>query len=94
MSQPARALRAVPADSVVTGPATGWEPPVPLTAARTLPAFPVDALPGWVGDQIIAPTHTTEEPKIHGINHADVCVTARVLTAGNHAGKTMEIIVA
>ncbi|MEU3274522.1 YfjI family protein [Saccharomonospora sp. NPDC006951] len=60
MNQPARPLRVVPTEG--EGPASGWEPPVPLTAARQLPAFPVDALPSWVGEQVSAVAEATQTP--------------------------------
>jgi hypothetical protein len=36
--------------------------PVPLSARRLLPPFPVDALPGWVGDQVAAVSEATQTP--------------------------------
>jgi replicative DNA helicase len=36
--------------------------PVPLSARRLLPPFPVDALPGWVGDQVAAVAEATQTP--------------------------------
>ncbi|GAA4377357.1 hypothetical protein GCM10023088_37100 [Actinomadura verrucosospora] len=39
-----------------------WEPPVPLGARQRLPAFPADALPGWVGAQVTAVAEFTQTP--------------------------------
>jgi len=39
-----------------------WDPPTPLSARRTLPPFPVDALPGWVADQVAAVAEFTQTP--------------------------------
>ncbi len=42
---------------------TGWDgEPVPLSARRLLPPFPVDALPGWLGDQVAAVAEFTQTP--------------------------------
>jgi len=41
----------------------GWEAdPTPLRARRLLPPFPVDALPGWVAEQVIAVAEFTQTP--------------------------------
>ena len=39
-----------------------WETPAPLTRAKQLPAFPTDALPGWVKDYVEAVAHFTQTP--------------------------------
>jgi hypothetical protein len=39
-----------------------WEPPVPLTARRLLSAFPVDAMPDWMADYILAVAEFTQTP--------------------------------
>lgn len=60
-----RSLRVVPnsPDEPPFDPAVlGWEPPVPLTAVRSLPPFPLDALPGWVADQVAAVAETFQTP--------------------------------
>jgi replicative DNA helicase len=63
MSQPARSLRVVSdAEKRDSGPPSEWEPPVPLSAAHALPAFPVDALPAWVGEQVGAVAEATQTP--------------------------------
>jgi replicative DNA helicase len=49
------------ADTATTGP-HGWQPPIPLGAASTLPAFPVDVLPGWVGEYVAAVATATQTP--------------------------------
>ena len=41
---------------------TPWGPPVPLTAHRLLPPFPVGSLPPWVGDQVDALAEFTQTP--------------------------------
>ncbi|HVQ91513.1 MAG TPA: YfjI family protein [Mycobacteriales bacterium] len=45
-------------------PAAGeWEAePVPLSARRLLPPFPVDTLPAWLGDQVAAVAEFTQTP--------------------------------
>jgi replicative DNA helicase len=59
-------LRSIPnppdAPELVEPALLGWEPPVPLTAVRALPAFPLDALPGWVADQVAAVAETFQTP--------------------------------
>ncbi|MGH8880949.1 MAG: YfjI family protein, partial [Stackebrandtia sp.] len=39
-----------------------WEPPIPLTGHRAVPAFPVDALPGWVADMVAGVAEFTQTP--------------------------------
>lgn len=39
-----------------------WDSPVPLGQARALPLFPVDALPGWLGDMVAAAAEETQTP--------------------------------
>lgn len=41
---------------------SGWEEPVPLGACRQLPVFPVDALPGWVAEEVAAVAEFTQTP--------------------------------
>lgn len=60
MSQPARALHAITADHPSTG--VGWEPPMPIAATGTLPAFPVDALPHWLAQKVAAVAEATQTP--------------------------------
>jgi replicative DNA helicase len=40
----------------------GWAPPVPFGVAGELPAFPVEDLPGWLGDYVAAVAITTQTP--------------------------------
>jgi replicative DNA helicase len=40
----------------------GWTPPIPLGATGTLPAFPVEVLPGWLGDYVTAVATATQTP--------------------------------
>lgn len=44
-----------------TGP-DAWDTPVPLGESRALPAFPTDALPGWLGDMVSAVAEETQTP--------------------------------
>jgi hypothetical protein len=40
----------------------GWEPPVPLGVAGEVPAFPVEVLPGWLGEYVAAVATATQTP--------------------------------
>jgi hypothetical protein len=40
----------------------GWESPVPFGAAGAVPAFPVEVLPGWLGDYVGAVATATQTP--------------------------------
>jgi replicative DNA helicase len=40
----------------------GWDEPVPLTAVRDVPPFPVGALPGWLRAKVEATAHETQTP--------------------------------
>jgi replicative DNA helicase len=40
----------------------GWEPPVPIGVAGEVPAFPVEVLPGWLGDYVAAVATATQTP--------------------------------
>lgn len=44
----------------MTGPV--WDEPVPLKARPALPAFPVDALPGWLADMVHGVAEETQTP--------------------------------
>lgn len=46
----------------VNDPPAVWDEPIPLGQARTLPPFPVDALPGWIADMAIAVAEETQTP--------------------------------
>ncbi|MER8099418.1 YfjI family protein [Kitasatospora sp. NPDC094016] len=39
-----------------------WEEPIPLGRARSLPLFPTDALPKWLGDMVAAVAEETQTP--------------------------------
>jgi hypothetical protein len=39
-----------------------WTPPIPMGAVGTLPAFPADVLPGWLGDYVAAVATATQTP--------------------------------
>ncbi|MGW6916684.1 YfjI family protein [Kitasatospora sp. NPDC054939] len=45
-----------------TGPVDTWDEPIPLGESTSLPAFPTDALPGWVGDMVTAVAEETQTP--------------------------------
>jgi replicative DNA helicase len=40
----------------------GWAPPVPFGATAGTPAFPVEVLPGWLGDYVAAVATATQTP--------------------------------
>jgi replicative DNA helicase len=40
----------------------GWAPPIPLGATGTVPAFPVEVLPGWLGEYVAAVATATQTP--------------------------------
>jgi replicative DNA helicase len=40
----------------------GWEPPVPFGIAGEVPAFPVEVLPGWLGEYVAAVATATQTP--------------------------------
>ena len=40
----------------------GWEAPVPIGVAGEVPAFPVEILPGWVGEYVAAVATATQTP--------------------------------
>src|SRR4029453_6157610 len=40
----------------------GWEPPVPIGVAGELPSFPVEVLPGWLGEDVAAVATATQTP--------------------------------
>jgi replicative DNA helicase len=39
-----------------------WTPPIPLGAAGAVPAFPVEVLPGWLGEYVAAVATATQTP--------------------------------
>jgi hypothetical protein len=40
----------------------GWEPPVPVGVPGEVPAFPVEALPSWMGEYVAAVATATQTP--------------------------------
>jgi hypothetical protein len=40
----------------------GWTPPIPLGLTGAVPAFPVEVLPGWLGDYVAALATATQTP--------------------------------
>jgi replicative DNA helicase len=40
----------------------GWGPPIPFGVAGTVPAFPVEVLPGWLGEYVAAVATATQTP--------------------------------
>jgi replicative DNA helicase len=40
----------------------GWEPPIPFGVAAGLPEFPMEVLPGWLGDYVAAVATATQTP--------------------------------
>jgi replicative DNA helicase len=49
------------ATAATAGPG-GWQPPIPLGATGTLPAFPVEVLPAWLGQYVAAVATATQTP--------------------------------
>lgn len=66
----------------VNDPAPVWEEPIPLGQSRTLPAFPVDALPGWVGEMVAAVAEETQTPADLG---GCIAIAALSTAAGGRA---------
>ena len=51
------------ADSTTAGHGgRGWAPPAPFGVAGELPAFPVEVLPGWLGEYVAAVATATQTP--------------------------------
>jgi replicative DNA helicase len=50
------------ADTSTGGDGHGWSPPIPLGVADVVPAFPVDALPSWLGEYVTAVATATQSP--------------------------------
>ena len=51
------------ADTTTAGPGgRRWEPPIPLGVAGEVPAFPVEVLPGWLGEYVAAVATATQTP--------------------------------
>jgi replicative DNA helicase len=50
------------ADTTVAHGGRGWTPPTPFGIASEVPAFPVEVLPGWLGDYVAAVATATQTP--------------------------------
>jgi replicative DNA helicase len=50
------------ADTTAAGGHHGWTLPLPFGVAGELPAFPVDVLPGWLGEYVAAVATATQTP--------------------------------
>jgi replicative DNA helicase len=50
------------ADSTATHGGRSWEPPIPFGVSGEVPAFPVEVLPGWLGDYVAAVATATQTP--------------------------------
>jgi replicative DNA helicase len=51
------------ADTRTAGPGERrWEPPIPVGAAGDVPGFPVEMLPGWLGEYVAAVATATQTP--------------------------------
>jgi replicative DNA helicase len=55
-------LAAELAKTTTVGGPRGWEPPIPLGAAGTLPPFPIEVLPGWLAEYVAAVATATQTP--------------------------------
>jgi replicative DNA helicase len=61
-----------------------WEPPLPLGVVRDLPAFPVEALPGWLAAYVDAVAEATQTP-------ADLAGLLALAVLGAAAGRLVEV---
>jgi replicative DNA helicase len=50
------------ADTTSSSDGRGWGPPIPLGATGVVPAFPVEVLPGWLGEYVDAVATATQTP--------------------------------
>jgi replicative DNA helicase len=50
------------ADTTTVTGERGWEPPIPFGMAGEAPPFPVEVLPGWLGDYVAAVATATQTP--------------------------------
>jgi replicative DNA helicase len=50
------------ADTTAAYGGHGWEPPVPFGVTGEVPAFPVEVLPGWLGEFVSAVATATQTP--------------------------------
>jgi hypothetical protein len=50
------------ADTTATRGGHSWEPPIPFGVSGDVPVFPVEVLPGWLGDYVAAVATATQTP--------------------------------
>jgi replicative DNA helicase len=50
------------AETTAGGDGRGWAPPIPFGATGNLPVFPVEVLPGWLGEYVAAVATATQTP--------------------------------
>jgi replicative DNA helicase len=50
------------ADTTAAHGGRGWAPPAPFGVAGQVPAFPVEVLPGWLGEYVAAVATATQTP--------------------------------
>jgi hypothetical protein len=50
------------ADTTAGSDGRGWEPPAPFGMASEVPPFPVEVLPGWLGEYVAAVATATQTP--------------------------------
>jgi replicative DNA helicase len=50
------------ADTTTAPGARGWAPPIPFGVTGNLPVFPVEVLPGWLGEYVAAVATATQTP--------------------------------
>jgi replicative DNA helicase len=50
------------ADTTMALDGRGWAPPIPLGATGAVPAFPIEVLPGWLGEYVAAVATATQTP--------------------------------
>lgn len=74
-------LKSLPATGPYEAPFTApppepWEEPIPIGAARALPAFPTDTLPGWLAAMVAAVAEETQTPADLAGTLALACLSA------------------
>jgi replicative DNA helicase len=50
------------ADTTATHGGHSWEPPIPFGVSGELPVFPIEVLPGWLGEYVAAVATATQTP--------------------------------
>jgi hypothetical protein len=50
------------ADTTTAHGGHSWEPPIPFGVSGELPVFPIEVLPGWLGDYVAAVATATQTP--------------------------------